>query len=95
MQKRSRDGNENTVFIGKKDMKSYVMAVLTQFNSGEGTVIIKARGRAISRAVDVAEYVRHRFLKDVQVKDIQISTEEVEGDRGMVKVSAMEISLGK
>ncbi len=91
----AQDGDEHTVFIDKKDMKNHVMAVLTQFNSGVSEVTIKARGRAISRAVDVAEYVRNRFLADVAVKDIRISTEEIAGDEDPVKVSAVEISLSR
>ncbi len=44
-------GDDNTVFIGKKATMNYVLAVVTQFNSGHNEVVIKARGRAISRAV--------------------------------------------
>jgi len=69
--------------------------VVTQFNSGAKDVRIMARGRAISRAVDVAEVSRSRFLPDVTVKDIQISTEKLNTDRGETNVSAIEILLGK
>ena len=87
---------DNTVFIGKKGVMSYVLAVITQFNNGVSEVIIKARGKAISRAVDVAEVVRQRFMSEVNVKDIRISTEELQSEEGnMVKVSAMEITLSK
>ena len=68
-------GDDNTVFIGKKATMNYVLAVVTQFNSGNDEVIIKARGRSISRAVDVAEIVRHRFVQDTEVKEIIIDTE--------------------
>ena len=87
----------NTVFIGKKGVMSYVLAVVTQFNSGSNRVAIKARGRAISRAVDTAEIVRSRFVTNAEIKGIKISTEEVKqssGD-GMTKVSAIEITLGR
>lgn len=86
---------ENSVFVGNKPVMNYVLAVLTQFNSGATEVSIKARGRAISRAVDVAEIVRKRFLPDVDVKDIQISTEQIESEQGTVNVSAIEITLVK
>lgn len=86
---------ENAVFVGNKPVMNYVLAVLTQFNSGIGEVSVKARGRAISRAVDVAEIVRKRFLPDVDVKDISISTEKVESEQGEANVSAIEISLAK
>ncbi|WP_456468936.1 DNA-binding protein Alba [Archaeoglobus sp.] len=86
---------ENSVFVGNKPVMNYVLAVLTQFNSGATEVSIKARGRAISRAVDVAEIVRKRFLPDVEVKDIQISTEQIDSEQGTVNVSAIEITLAK
>jgi len=88
------EADDNTVFIGKKGVMSYVLAVVTQFNNGMSEVIVKARGKAISRAVDVAEVVRQRFIPELQVKDIKISTEELQSEEGgMVKVSAMEITL--
>ena len=86
---------ENAVFVGNKPVMNYVLAVLTQFNSGATEVAVKARGRAISRAVDVAEIVRKRFLPDVDVKDIKISTEKVESEQGEANVSAIEIILVK
>ena len=88
--------DDNTVFIGKKGVMSYVLAVVTQFNNGASEVIIKARGKAISRAVDVAEVVRQRFMAEARVMDIKISTEEMQNEEGgIVKVSAMEITLTK
>jgi DNA-binding protein len=89
--------DDNTVFIGKKPTMNYVLAVVTQFNSGNNEVIIKARGRAISRAVDVAEIVRHRFVMDASIKEIKIDTEVLErGDEGTsANVSSIEIFLSK
>ena len=87
--------NDDVVFVGNKPVMNYVLAVVTQFNGGAKNVTIKARGRAISRAVDVAEVTRNRFLTDVEVKDILISTEKVTSDRGETNVSAMEITIGK
>ena len=86
---------DDVVFVGSKPVMNYVLAVVTQFNSGAGEVKIMARGRAISRAVDVAEVSRSRFLGDVHVKDIQISTETLNTDRGETNVSAIEITLSK
>jgi len=87
---------ENTVFIGKKATMNYVLAVVTQFNSGSTEVIIKARGRAISRAVDVAEIVKNRFIQDLNYKDIKITTESIPTEGGgTANVSSMEISLAK
>lgn len=88
-------GAENAVFIGIKPVMNYVLAVITQFNMGTGDVTLKARGRAISRAVDVAEIVRNRFLQSLVVKDIQIGTEELQAESGTINVSTIEIVLGK
>ncbi|MFH1403839.1 MAG: DNA-binding protein Alba [Candidatus Altiarchaeota archaeon] len=95
MRDRHEPGDDNTVFIGKKGVMSYVLAVVTQFNNGHQDVIIKARGRAISRAVDVAEIVRQRFVTDAKVGDISISTEEIDGEEGPIKVSAIGITLSR
>ena len=85
---------DNVIFVGNKPVMNYVLAAVTQFNEGAKTVVIKARGRAISRAVDAAEVIRHRFLIDVAVDRIQISTEELAGEKGdMIKVSSIEIFL--
>jgi len=88
--------DENTVFIGKKGVMGYVLAVVTQFNNGVDSVTLKARGKLISRAVDVAEIVRNRFLPEIQVKEIAIKTEELTSEDGsMSKVSAIEITMAK
>ena len=87
--------DDNTIFIGKKPPMSYVLAVVTQFNgNGSNGVILKARGRAISTAVDTAEIVRNRFMKDAKLKDIKIGTESVTNEEGReTNVSSIEISL--
>jgi DNA-binding protein len=61
---------DNTVFVGNKPVMNYVLAVVTQFNNGAEEVAIKARGKAISRAVDTAEIALNRFLQDVNKKEI-------------------------
>ena len=63
---------ENVIYIGKKATMNYVLAVVSQINGGCDDVCIKARGRAISRAVDVAEIVKNRFVKDLGYKDVKI-----------------------
>jgi DNA-binding protein len=85
----------NVVFIGVKPVMNYVLAVITQFNSGTGDVTLKARGKAISRAVDVAEIVRNRFLQSLNVKGIGIGTEAIQAESGTINVSSIEITLGK
>lgn len=76
---------------------AYVLAVMTQFNQhGKGEITIKARGKAISRAVDVAEIVRNKFINTFQEPKIRISTEEVQTEQGStLKVSSIEIQLSK
>jgi DNA-binding protein len=87
---------ENVVYIGNKPVMNYVLAVVTQMNGGVSEVILKARGRAISRAVDVAEIVRNRFITDVEIGGIDISTEEIMNNEGSsTNVSAIEIQLAK
>jgi DNA-binding protein len=88
------DANENTVFIGRKPTMNYVLAVVTQFNSGSGEVVIKARGKSISTAVDVAEIVKNRFIQDSKINDIQIATESLKSEDGRtVNVSSIEIFM--
>ncbi len=87
---------ENIVYIGNKPVMNYVLAVVTQMNGGLSEVVLKARGRAISRAVDVAEIVRNRFITDAQVESIDISTEEIMNNEGAnTNVSAIEIQLSR
>ncbi len=87
---------EHVVYVGSKPVMNYVLATLTQLNEGANEVVIKARGRAISRAVDVAEIVRNRFMPGVDVKEIKIDTEELESEQGRrVNVSTIEIVLAK
>lgn len=86
--------NENYVLVGQKPVMAYVVACLTSFNSGANKVVVKARGRAISRAVDTAELLRRVFMKDVSVEKIDISTVELSSpDRPKSNVSSMEIVL--
>ncbi len=87
---------EGLVLVGQKPVMSYVVACLTSFNTGAKKVVLKARGRAISRAVDTTELLRRAFLKDVDVEKIEIGTEEMERpDRPKSNVSTMEIVLVK
>ncbi len=86
----------NIVFVGNKAPMSYVIAVITEFEQGANNVVLKARGKAISRAVDAAEIVKNKFLPDVKVTNISIGTEEIESEEGGKRnVSSMEINLAK
>ncbi len=88
---------ENTVYVGKKGTMAYVLAVVTQMNQqNTKEVLIKARGKAISRAVDVAEIVKNKFVTNIKINGINISTEEINTEDGStIKVSAIEIKLAK
>jgi DNA-binding protein len=88
--------NRDTVFIGQKPVMSYVTAVMMHFAGDMNKLTIKARGNAISRAVDVVEVCRRRFFSDtLTIKDITIGT-EVLGESGDTRnVSTIEIKLTK
>ena len=85
----------NTVFIGRKPVLNYVLACMTLFKSGQEEVLVKARGRSISTAVDVVEVTRNRFMPDVKVGEINIGTEQLASqDRPQpTNVSTIEIKL--
>lgn len=87
----------NIVYIGSKPLMSYVMAVITAFNAtGGGDVVLKARGRAISSAVDVAEITRNRYMKDIRTGRIEIGSEQLPSrDGGTRGVSTIAIILEK
>jgi len=88
--------DSTAVLIGKKPVMNYVLACITLFHGGAKEVSIKARGRSIGRAVDVAEVVRRKFLPDAKVKRISIGTDQLdpreEGGQP-TNVSTVEITL--
>ena len=60
---------DNVIYIGEKPFMNYITGVVTQFKTKNQTeVTIKARGKFISRAVDVAEFSVKRFLKEENIK---------------------------
>ena len=90
--------NDNSVFIGNKPFMNYVTGVVMQFTARNADdVVIKARGKFISRAVDVAEVAAKRFMENsIAVKDIKIDSEGFKSDEGRdVRVSTIEITLSK
>lgn len=85
--------DENAVYVGRRPTMNYVMATMMILNKGEECTV-KARGRAISHAVDVCEILRNRFLKGTEYKEIKLSTEVLEGEGGQSNnVSSIEIVL--
>ena len=95
----SKKSSENSVFIGGKPFMNYVTGVVMQFTTkGANEVTVKSRGKFISKAVDVAEVARRKFLSEhnVTVKDVKIGSEEFENKEGKtVNVSILEIVLKK
>jgi len=96
---RTQKVKENIVFVGNKPPMSYVLAVITSLSAANAKKITwKARGRAITTAVDTAEITRRRFIKDLKVSKIAIGTEEMparEGENRTRIVSTIEITLTK
>jgi len=90
---------DNTIFVGIKPFMNYVTGIVMQFqNKGQDEVIVSARGKFTSKAIDVVEVARRTFLKEenVQVKNIKISSEQFENKEGKrIFVSAIEIILVK
>mgnify|MGYP001617925942 FL=1 len=90
--------NDNSVFIGGKPFMNYVTGVVMQFTvKNADDVVIKARGKFISRAVDVAEVAAKRFMENsIAVKDIKIDSEGFKSDEGRdIRVSTIEITLSR
>lgn len=96
MDEKTNDVDNNTIFIGKKPLVNYIKSVLIQFNKMNASeVIIKARGKFISKAVDVAEIVKRTLeKKGVQVKDIKIASEHFETEGKTTTISTIDIILG-
>ncbi len=98
MAEEKKKNNDNTVFIGNKPFMNYVTGIVMQFTTQNASEVgIKARGKFISRAVDVAEVASKRFLENkVDIKDIKIDSEEFENKEGKnVRVSTIELTLSK
>ena len=94
----TQKSEEHSIFIGGKPFMNYVTGVVVQFNQGANEVAIKARGKFISKCVDVAEVARRKFLEDkkISVKHVSIGSEEFENKEGkLVNVSILEIILKK
>ena len=90
--------DENSIFVGGKPFMNYVTGVVMQFTTKNAEeVTIKARGKFISRAIDIAEVSTKRFLKDqINVTNINIDSEEFENKEGRaVRVSTIEITLAR
>jgi len=90
--------DDHIVFVGNKPFMNYVTGVVMQFTTQNAEeVVVKARGKFISRAVDISEVSAKRFLENtVEIKDIKVDSEEFTNKEGkQVRVSTIEITLGK
>ncbi|MDW8092177.1 MAG: DNA/RNA-binding protein AlbA [Nitrososphaerota archaeon] len=85
----------NTVIVGRKSAIRYVTAIVTIFNSGSSEVRLRARGRHISRSVDVVNLLRGAFLSDVRVKEMRIGTDMLMREGRTRPVSFIEIVLSR
>lgn len=90
---------DNIIFVGIKPFMNYVTAVVMQFqNKGQNEVFVCARGKFISKAVDVVEVARRTFLKDenIKIEKINVASEQFENKEGKrIFVSSIEIKLVK
>ncbi len=87
-----------TIYVGKKPIVRYLMAAISiLLNEKPEKIRISARGRMISKAVDVAEMLRTRYLPGiVDIESIKTGTEELENPNQpgkMNRVSTIEIIL--
>jgi len=87
---------KNVIYVGQKPVMSYCLAIMTALKGDVKEVSLMARGRAISKAVDVAEVVRNQFMKELTVKDITIGTETLDTEEGASRnISNIKIVLAK
>ncbi len=84
---------ENIIYVGKKPTMNYVLAIVTQFNNNVEQITIKARGKAISKAVDIAEITKRKFIQEIGYDNINLNTEVLHSERGDSNVSSIEIIL--
>jgi len=82
------------VFIGRKPVMNYVLACMTALQSEDKKAIVKARGRAISRAVDTVQILQRRFYKNLKIGEIKTNTEQLTGENNVtLNVSTIEITI--
>ena len=90
------EAQETVVLVGKKPIVNYVLSIIEVFtNNPAADVVIKARGNAICKAVDAVSTVKNRYFRDVIVKSFKADYEEVKGEKGPVKLPAVEIVIGR
>ncbi|MFH1421080.1 MAG: DNA-binding protein Alba [Candidatus Aenigmatarchaeota archaeon] len=97
MKNNRRDENDGTIFIGQKPPMIYVISAIAQFGRGKKEIRIKARGKMIAKAVDVAEIIKNRFFNDCKIENVRTGTESVESIKfnRRLNVSTIELTVRK
>jgi DNA-binding protein len=81
------------VMVGRKPVSSYVLACLHALQQN-GSVEVRARGRAIPKAIGVVQVLREGLVKGLEVKSVDIGTERLQGKNGReIRVSSILIRL--
>lgn len=94
--KATNNENDNTIFVGSKPLVNYIRGVITQFMKREASeVVIKSRGKFISKAVDVAEVAKRSLENSVKIKEVKIGSESFESEGRRTNISTMDITLIK
>lgn len=95
-----KKGETNEIFVGNKPFMKYVVATMMQLQKeNNNSAIVKARGKFISRAVDIAEVAKKR-LKDKDNIDLKnnviIGTDNFKNQEGKdINISTIDITLTK
>lgn len=86
----------NEIYIGKKPLMVYVTASIVQL-ANEPSIIIKARGMSITRAVDVSQIILKRMATvGYNLGDVKIGSEQMQSEDGRSRnVSTIEIEVKK
>ena len=87
------DSQLNVIKIGRKEVWAYVTACITSFNSGSKELTIRARGQAITRAIDVVNSLQRSFLKKIYIVDVKISSDEFNDGSRTTWKSTIEIKI--
>jgi DNA-binding protein len=83
------------VVVGRKPVMRYALAVLTSFNRGSTEVVVRGRGRAVAKCVDVVNVLRRSFYRDLKVEDVKLGTDQLQLGHRTVNVSFIEIRISR
>jgi len=83
------------VVVGRKPVMRYALAVLTSFNRGSTEVVVRGRGRAVAKCVDVVNVLRRSFYRDLKVEDVKLGTDQLQLGDKTVNVSFIEIRISR